>query len=117
MLDDWFVQDHYFSSVRDMHSEDNRYITFQLQQFNRDVKMGFERRCLFWYKMSEISRVVMSTQMLSPQLSSYENPVSKLLKVHKRGQNEQLRMFNIMLLCMLINLQKEVLYTHLILQL
>lgn len=64
MLDDLFIQDHYYSSVRDNQSEGNRYIVFRLQQSNRADKMYFERRSLFWYKMGELSRVVFSIKML-----------------------------------------------------
>lgn len=64
MLNDLFIQDHYYSSVRDTHSEDNRYIVFQLQQSKHPDKLSFERRSLFWYKMGEISRIVISIHML-----------------------------------------------------
>ena len=70
MLDDLFIQDHYYSSVRDIHSEDDRYIVFQLQQSKHTDKLSFERRSLFWYKMGEISRIVISIHML------YTGPVS-----------------------------------------
>ena len=64
MLDDLFIHDHYYSSVRDTNSEDDRYIVFQLQQSKHPDKLSFERRSLFWYKMGEISRVVISIHML-----------------------------------------------------
>ena len=64
MLDDLFIQDHYYSSVRDSHSQDDRYIVFRLQQSNHADKLSFERRSLFWYKMGEISRIVISIHML-----------------------------------------------------
>lgn len=70
MLDDLFIQDHYYSSVRDNQSEDNRYIIFRLQPCNRADKMSFERRSLFWYKMGEISRVVFSVRMLEASSSN-----------------------------------------------
>ena len=65
MLDDLYIQDHYYSSVRrDDHSEDNRYIVFWLQLCSRADKMSFERRSLFWYKMGELSRTVLSIKLL-----------------------------------------------------
>ena len=70
MLDDLFIQDHYYSSVRDNHSDDDRYIVFRLQHCKRADKMSFERRSLFWYKMGEISRVAFCIRMLSSQLSN-----------------------------------------------
>ena len=73
MLDDLFIQDHYYSSVRDNHSEDDRYIVFRLQHCKRADKMSFERRSLFWYKMGEISRVVFSMKMLFTGASQSSN--------------------------------------------
>jgi len=65
MLDDLYIQDHYYSSVRrDDHSEDDRYIVFRLQLCSRADKMSFERRSLFWYKMGELSRTVLSIKLL-----------------------------------------------------
>ena len=78
MLDDLFIQDHYYSSVRDIHSEDDRYIVFRLQQSNHPDKLSFERRSLFWYKMGEISRTVVSVYMLftGPSNTTTEGKVS-----------------------------------------
>ena len=82
MLDDLFIQDHYYSSVRDTRSEDNRYIVFRLQQSNQADKLSFERRSLFWYKMGEISRIVFSMHMLftGPSNMSSDGKVSAVSK-------------------------------------
>ena len=83
MLDDLFIQDHYYSSVRDTRSEDNRYIVFRLQQSNQADKLSFERRSLFWYKMGEISRIVFSMHMLftGPSNMSSDGKVSAVSKI------------------------------------
>ena len=78
MLDDLFIQDHYYSSVRETYPEDNRYIVFRLQQSNRADKLSFEKRSSFWYKMGEISRIVLCIYMLrtGPSVSSTDGKMS-----------------------------------------
>ena len=90
MLDDLFIQDHYYSSVRDNQSEDNRYIVFRLQPCNKADKTSFERRSLFWYKMGEISRVVFSVRMLvagsynNAKVSSVSETVVPQSTIHRK---------------------------------
>jgi len=93
MLDDLYIQDHYYSSVRDTHSEEDRYIVFRLQQSSRADKISFERRSLFWYKMGEISRVVFSIKMLftgsfQPSSDGKSYAVSVVVGKCRRGRKE-----------------------------